>query len=115
MQPRVLRSLVLLLALNVLIKPLWLLGIDREVQNLNGAAAYGLYYALFNLSLYLQILLDPGLHTWNNKTIAQNPEQLSDILSRLLPLKGILSLLYLAVTLGLGLALGFRGAAFQML
>lgn len=115
MQPRVLRSLVLLLLLNVLIKPLWLLGIDREVQNLNGAAAYGIYYALFNLSLYLQILLDPGIHTWNNKTIAQDQETLSDMLSRLLPLKAVLALAYLAATLVLGFVLGYGGHAFQML
>ena len=41
-------SLLLLILLNVLVKPLWIFGIDRQVQNITGYAAYGGYFALLN-------------------------------------------------------------------
>ena len=55
------RSLSLLIGLNLLVKPLWILGIDRPVQNIVGHEAYGTYFALFNLTLILNILLDMGI------------------------------------------------------
>jgi O-antigen/teichoic acid export membrane protein len=115
MQAKFIRSLFFLILLNLLIKPFWLLGVDRTVQNLAGTAEYGIYAVLFNLSLYLQIFLDPGLHTFNNTTLAQNPQKLSVQLSRYVPLKIGLSVIYFALTLGLGLLFGFEGKHFLLL
>ena len=50
MQNRFIKNIIFLLFLNLLVKPFWILGIDREVQNLLGDASYGTYQALFNFS-----------------------------------------------------------------
>ena len=50
-------SLGLLIILNAIVKPIWIFGIDREVQNEVGAAAYGAYFSVFNLSIVLSFLL----------------------------------------------------------
>ena len=70
-------NLILLLVLNVLVKPVWILGIDRSVQNIVGNANYGLYYALFNLSLILNIILDLGLTNFNDREISRHPNMLT--------------------------------------
>ncbi len=66
-------SLGRLLVLNALVKPLWIFGIDRPVQNLAGTAIYGTYFSLFNLSFVLSFLLDWGLSSFINREIAAAP------------------------------------------
>jgi len=105
MQAKYLRSLFFLIFLNVIIKPVWLLGIDRGVQHATGIDEYGLYYFILSISFYLQMVLDPGLHTHNNKLLAQEPNRLSHNISEFLPLKIILSLVYILATLGIGLVM----------
>ena len=72
MQKKFLSSLLLLLFLNVLIKPLWIFGIDLSVQNRVGAEEYGLYAAIFSFTLIFNIILDLGLTHYNNQAIARN-------------------------------------------
>lgn len=108
MQPKFIRSLFFLLLLNLLIKPFWLLAIDRKVQNIVGMETYGLYYALFNLTYYLQILLDPGIHTYNNKLLAKDGTLLSQNVSDFMPMKFMFSLVYLVLTLVLGAIWGYQ-------
>jgi len=62
-------NLVLLLGINFLIKPLYIFGIDREVQNAVGPEQYGLFFALLNLTYLFQIVndcsfSDPTLQDW---------------------------------------------------
>lgn len=108
MQKSHFRSLFLLLFLNLLIKPFWLLGIDRGVQNAVGTHIYGLYYALFAFSMYAQIVLDPGLHTYNSREIAQDNNTLSRYFSAFLPLKFFLSGAYFIITIIAGMVVGYR-------
>ncbi|MFM9006062.1 MAG: hypothetical protein ACKOSR_11255, partial [Flavobacteriales bacterium] len=49
------------LGLNLLVKPLAIFLIDAAVQNEVGAE-YGLYFAVFNLSLIFSILFDLGIN-----------------------------------------------------
>ena len=65
-------NLLILLCLNLLIKPFWILGIDRTIQNTVGTESYGFYFAIFNLTFLFNILLDFGITNFNNKNIAQN-------------------------------------------
>src|ERR1043165_847842 len=81
MQKVFFRNLAFLIALNVLIKPLWILGIDRTVQNVVGSSVYGIYFVLFNLSMLTQILLDAGISNYNNRYLAQNESELTAHLS----------------------------------
>ena len=70
MLKKFLKNIALVLFLNLLIKPFWILGIDRTVQNVVGVADYGFYYSIFSFSFLLNILLDFGITNFNNKNIA---------------------------------------------
>lgn len=100
-------NLILLLLLNILIKPVWIFGIDRSVQNIVGAADYGMYYALFNLSLILNIILDLGLTNYNNREISRHPNMLRKFLSNIVGLKLMLSVAYTAITLAVAFFMGY--------
>lgn len=64
------KNLSLLLLLNVMVKPVWILLIDRAVQNELGFAVYGQYFALLNLSYVLYFLADAGLSNLLNQQMA---------------------------------------------
>lgn len=115
MQRTFITNLALLLFLNLLIKPFWILGIDRTVQNVVGAADYGLYYALFNFSYILNIVLDVGITNFNNRNIAQHSQLVQKHFSSVATLKGGLGVVYFAVTMVLGLVVGYRGDALVFL
>jgi O-antigen/teichoic acid export membrane protein len=100
-------NLIILLFLNLLIKPFWILVIEPNVQNEVGNAAYGEYFALFNFSFLLNILLDFGITNFNNKNIAQNQHLLTKHLSGLFMLKLLLALVYIVATLVVGLVIGY--------
>lgn len=115
MQRTFITNLALLLFLNLLIKPFWILGIDRTVQNVVGAGEYGLYYALFNFSYLLNIVLDVGITNFNNRNIAQHSQLVQKHFSSVATLKGGLGLLYVAVTVALGMLLGYDHVALKYL
>jgi len=98
MQRKFLTNLSLLLFLNLLIKPFWVFGIDRTVQNLVGVEAFGFYFVVFNFSFLFNILLDLGITNFNNRNIAQNHHLLSKHFSGILLMKLLLAFLYLGVT-----------------
>ncbi len=98
MQGKFIKNLTLLLVLNLLIKPFWILGIDRSVQNTVGSEEYGFYFAVLNFSFLFNILLDFGITNFNNKNIAQNNHLLTKYVSNLLVLKLLLFFVYVAIT-----------------
>lgn len=99
MLSKFLKNIVLVLFLNLLIKPFWILGIDRYVQNVVGAEEYGFYYAIFNFSFLLNIILDLGITNFNNKNIAQNNHLLRKHLSSIIVLKLLLAGVYIVITI----------------
>jgi len=108
-------NLFLLVFLNLLIKPFWILGIDRTVQNAVGAQQYGFYFALFNFSLTLNILLDLGITNFNNRNIAQNSQLIGKHFSNIVVLKLILALLYTLVCFVSAFVIGYHGKEFNLL
>lgn len=80
--------------LNVLIKPLWIFGIDRQVQVVVGAEVYGKYFSLLSLVFVFNIFLDLGITNYANRTIAADYSSLSSIVSNGIVAKLFLSLLY---------------------
>jgi O-antigen/teichoic acid export membrane protein len=90
-------NLLLLIFANVLVKPFWIFGIDRVVQNRIGLAEYGTYLALFNFSFLFGIVLDFGLSNFNNRAVARHPSRLASYLPNLMVLKLGLSLLYFLI------------------
>ena len=87
-------SLFLLVFLNLLIKPIWIFGIDREVQNQVGTSLYGTYFALFNLSYIFNFLLDLGLSNYYNQRLASGKAKLSTSFAPVSSLKILLGLAY---------------------
>lgn len=115
MQKKFVTNLAFLLFMNIFIKSIYILGIDRAVQNEVGAASYGMYYATLNFSIILTILLDFGITNFNNKNIAQNNHLLTKHFSGLFTLKIALASLYFGVLLIAGLAIGYDELLMKML
>lgn len=115
MQKTFIKNLALLLTLNLLIKPFWVFGIEREVQEVVKTENYGLYFALFNFSFLLNILLDFGITNFNNKNIAQNNHLITKHFSSILVLKLMLGVAFMVVTLLAGILLGYNSDQIHLL
>lgn len=107
MKREFLLNILFLVGINLLIKPLYIFGIDLKVQNTLGSQTYGLFAALFSLSYILQIINDAGLQQFNNQTIAQDRGLLRDQYPRLLGLKFWLALVYLIGCALIALSIGY--------
>lgn len=95
------------MGVNLLVKPVWILGIDRTFQNRLGLEQYGIYTNLFTFSLVLGLLLDFGINNYNSSSLARNPGILTKQFVPLFSLKVLLSIVYLLLTLLLGGLYGF--------
>jgi len=115
MQKKFLTNLGLLLFLNLLVKPFWVLGIDRSVQNAVGAEDFGFYFSILNFSFLFNILLDLGITNFNNRNIAQNSHLLNKHFSGILILKLMLLAVYVFFTFVVGLIIGYDVHQFKML
>ncbi len=103
MQRKFILNLILIITVNLLIKPLYIFGVEINVQNTIGAENYGMYYALFNLSFILSFILDPGITNYNNRHISQNQHLLDKSFSNITITKLLLSLLYMLFILIYGI------------
>ena len=108
MQNRFIKNIIFLLFLNLLVKPFWILGIDREVQNMLGDALYGQYLSIFNFSYLFYILLDLGITNFNSRNIASDNKMLSKHLAGLAEMKLLLGVVYAVVIFVVGYLSGFR-------
>ncbi len=115
MQRKFITNLAFLLLLNLLVKPFWLLGVDRAVQNEVGAEIYGQYFALLNFSFLLNILLDLGITNFNNRNIAQNRQLLNKHFSGIITLRLLLGVGFVMVSMVAGLLIGYGIEEFRIL
>src|SRR4051812_48284228 len=97
---------------NLLIKPFWVFGIDRTVQNKLGETAYGLYFAIFNFTYLFQILLDFGLQNYNNRQVASEREKINELLPAILVFKTLLFGVYLTLCILVAYPLGYLAKPF---
>jgi len=110
MKKKFFSNLVLVLLLNVVIKPLYILGIDAEIlriTELNVPGSYGTYFSLLSLSFIFNIILDLGINNFNTRNIAQNNQLIKKHFSRIFTLKLILSLFYLLILIFVGFLFDF--------
>ncbi len=110
-----LSNLLLMIFLNLLIKPLAIFGIDASVQNEVGFVQYGTYFSLLNLSLILNILLDLGLNNYTTKQIAQNPEHAKRYFGKVFSFRLILFIVYYLVLLLIGILIGYSSHQMYLL
>ena len=108
-------NLIILIAANLLVKPIWVLGIDRVVQNNVGPEVYGPYFAVFNYSFLFNVIIDFGVNNFNNRAISRNNKRVGEYMYNLLVIKGLLSLVYLAVTFAAALPSGIESTEMKML
>ena len=108
-------NLLLLIFANVLVKPFWIFGIDRVVQNKVGPAEYGTYFALFNFSFLFGIVLDFGLNNFNNRAVARHPSRIASYLPNLMVLKLGLSFLYFVVAFISAMLTGYSALQIKLL
>lgn len=104
-----------MMGVNLLIKPFWILGIDRAVQNRLGFEAYGQYYILFNFVLLLSVLLDFGIANYTTSNLAKNPNLLEKQFSALLTIKLLFSAIYIALTLLFAGILGYDKSVWYLI
>jgi O-antigen/teichoic acid export membrane protein len=114
-QRKFITNLALLLFLNFLIKPFWIFGIDRTVQNTVSPEEYGIYFALFNFSMLFNILLDFGITSYNNKNIAQHKQLLAKYFSGIVIFKFLLAIVYFLITFTVGYFIGYDTSRFYLL
>lgn len=114
MQKKFIVNLIFLIGLNLLVKPFWIFGIDRTVQNLLGANEYGLYFAVMNFSFLFGFILDFGLTGFNNRTVAQQEHLAAENTSSILGMKTILSLVYAFISIGAAFIIGYDSIHFKL-
>ncbi len=94
MQPRFIANFLFLIFVNVLVKPIYVFGIDMKVQNVVGAEDYGTYFSIFSFSFIFYIVLDLGLTQYNSRIIAQDFSSLKTYLPNFLMAKMGLGLVF---------------------
>lgn len=101
------RSVFLLVLLNILVKPLWIFGVDRKMQVLLGYEAYGRYFSYLSFTVILNIVADMGLTVYVQRQIATHSILARKWLRNVVALKLLLSLVYIVLTMFLAYVLGF--------
>ncbi|MCO5233205.1 MAG: oligosaccharide flippase family protein [Chitinophagales bacterium] len=95
------------LLVNFIIKPIWIFGIDRTVQNELGSHEYGLYFAVFNFTYLFQIFLDFGLQNYTQTEISLDNSQFGKLFPALLSSKLLMTVIYLLLSITAAAALGY--------
>lgn len=108
-------NIALLVLINLLIKPFYIFGIDRSVQNLVPEGDYGLYFALFNFTFVFYILADFGMQYFNSRHLARHRHLLQKYLPAFLTLKGLLGLFYLTAVFLAALLSGYDRSYYALL
>ena len=96
MKKEFLLNLAFLVAINLLVKPLYIFGIDVQVQNTVGAD-YGTFFALVNFAYLMQFIADFGIQQYNNRAIAQKEDEISHLFPQLMMTKLLLVIPYILV------------------
>lgn len=104
-----------LVLVNLLIKPFYVFGIERVIQDRVGPETYGLYATLFSFSYLLFMFNDFGIYYFNNRTIAQHPHLAKKYIPNILVLKILLAVLYMVLVFIAALIRGFESAVYYLL
>lgn len=115
MKRKFITNLGFLLFLNLLVKPFWIFGIDRTVQNIAAPGEYGFYFTVLNFTFLFNILLDFGITNFNNRNIAQNNHLLNKHFSGITLLRFILAAIYFDVIFIVAAVIGYDSRHFYFL
>lgn len=115
MLKKYLSDIAFMQVLNLLIKPIWILVIDRAVQEALPKDVYGNYFALFNFSIMFFIILDLGLNGYNTTQVARDNRKIASLTGNIIGLKLLLSCIYLLVVFSVGFVMGYDSQEFSIL
>ena len=118
MQKKFISNLALVLLLNLLIKPFYILGIDAEILKqveLNQPGSYGMYFSILGLTFIGNIFLDLGIINFNTRNIAQHQQLLSKHFSGIFTIRLLLALVYLAILFIVGFCIGYTDFQLKLL
>ncbi len=118
MQKKFFTNLILVLVLNVLVKPFYILGIDAEILKQvesHSPGEYGEYFSILGFTFILNIFLDLGITNYNTRNIARNNDSIKSHFSGILTLRGLLSIGYMVLILISGYFLGYSQHQFKLL
>ena len=88
-----------LLLANLLIKPVYVLFIERDFQNQAGNETWGLYFTLFSLSMIPQILLDFGMTSYINQRVSSERTSTFELWKNTAWLRPLFALVFLVLYL----------------
>jgi O-antigen/teichoic acid export membrane protein len=106
MKRQFLLNVILLMAINVLIKPFYVFFVETEVQNELGTAEFGYYFFHMNFVFLFQFLGDLGLQTHNQQYVSKNRTNIHHFFSSVIGLKLALTFLATVVLFVFGLIFG---------
>jgi O-antigen/teichoic acid export membrane protein len=108
-------NIIFLVIINVLIKPFYIFGIDRSVQNRVGEEIYGVYFTITSFTVMLYIINDLGIQNYNSREIARHRHLLDKYFSNILVLKAILAGVYLVVIFLISFLLSYDYALYPLI
>lgn len=100
-------NIIFLVVINLLIKPFYIFGIDRTIQNVVADGDYGMYFTLFSFTYLFQIINDFGIQNFNNRNIAQSRHLIDKYFPNILVLKTLMALVFLVTVFAVGTLLKF--------
>ncbi|MFM7429989.1 MAG: oligosaccharide flippase family protein [Flammeovirgaceae bacterium] len=101
------KIIIITLFANLIVKVVWVLGVEVYVQNVIGTELYGTYYTCLSLSFVFSFLLDFGFSRYNAIATARNGTVLHQEYSEIFKLKIYFSIGYLILSFLLSLLLGY--------
>ncbi|MEO1449815.1 MAG: oligosaccharide flippase family protein, partial [Bacteroidota bacterium] len=107
-------NISLVVLLNVLVKPAWLL-VEMKVQDVIGHEKWATYAALLSLGFLFITLSDLGINQYATKTLASERADDEEGFAHLLGIKLVLTVLYPIFMLGVGWILRYTWAELQLL
>jgi O-antigen/teichoic acid export membrane protein len=108
-------NILFLVIVNVLIKPFYIFGIDRSVQNRVGEEEYGVYFTITSFTVMLYIINDLGIQNYNSREIARYRHLLDKYFSNILVLKALLAVVYLIVIFTVSFLLGYDYSLYPLI
>jgi O-antigen/teichoic acid export membrane protein len=108
-------NILLLLVINLIIKPVYLFGVEARIQNLVGTAEYGLYFDYFNFVFLFQFLNDPGIQSWNAQFVPKVRSQIGYHFPKILLIKIALAVIFAIVTVSVSRIFGYADSRLILL
>ena len=100
--------------LNLLVKPGWVM-VENLVQDRLGHTIFGLITAWSSLAMIVAVVADLGLTHFSVQRLAAEPTFLAEHFPTILPLRGWLNAVALALLVAIGALLGYRGTELVLL